>query len=246
MSHLGDRRRNLGPTDFDAFYPLEKQQQKLELTDGLRPVYLSQSVVRNASGSAYIEIGDTRIEACVYGPQPRRGEFEQQSNITVNVRIQPFALIPSSENVERMTEDFVRSSLIRAILLDQYPKSDISVLINVLSGPQTTSTLMAAALNATSMAVVSAGIALHDLLAAGAVAWVDGKVYADVDVPNTDKQLVAAYQTSSDQLVAIEVLSNEGIPRQELKAMLDKSLDTAKTMKTVMESYLLESYAGES
>lgn len=249
MSGLGDRRRNLGPVDAVPFQvPFTKTQPALR--DGLRPVYISQGVAAHATGSAYVESGETRIQSSVYGPQQARGtgEFKSQAQVTVNVDIESFAGSRSGDsNVERTIADFVRTSVIPVMILKNYPKSDIIIRLSVLSAPhEALASLLAVAVNSTVLALVNSGISLRDMVTAvGAAICDDGRVVADVDAELHRKQAVCSYSLSqgAGKLVGFLATSDVDIPKNELESLFKKAEEAAVDLRRLFNGYLVENYA---
>lgn len=58
----------------------------------LRPIFLRTGVVTQAVGSAYIEVGKTKILCSVYGPrQSRNVQFSEQGRLWCDFKFAPFA-----------------------------------------------------------------------------------------------------------------------------------------------------------
>lgn len=249
MSGLGDRRRNLGPVDAIPFR-IPQREAEVSFKDGPRPVYVCQGVTAHATGSAYVESGYTRIQSSVYGPQQARGagEFRTHAQVTVNVHIESFAGSRAGDsNAERTIADFVRTSVIPVMILSEYPKSDITIRISVLSAPnQAMAPLLAVAVNSTVLALVNAGISMHDMVTAVGTAILDDRrVVADVDAEPHRKQAVCSYSLGrgSGKLVGFLATSDVALPREELELLLKRAEEAATDLRRLFNGYLVEDYA---
>lgn len=243
-SALADRRRNLGPTDLQTFeVPNSKEQNTPSVK--LRPIYISQGIAAHASGSAYLEVGNIKLHATVHGPQQDRGGFNDSAKVEVNVHVENFAGIASKDDVEQTTSDFIRSSITPIIALKQYPKSSFIISLNILSGVASGSQL-AASINVVNMALVNAGVALHDMATGVAVSKIeDGSVFLDADFDESTpglRQIVATYSNSSSKLVSMMITSQGAISRQDISSLLDKASSAAQETRQVLDSYLVEDY----
>lgn len=241
---LADRRRNLGPTDLQVFeVPFKKDEAAPSVK--LRPMFISQGMAAHASGSAYLEVGDIKLHATVHGPQQDRGDFNDSAKVEVNVNVENFAGISAKDDVEQTTSDFIRSSITPIIALKQYPKSSFVISLNILSGVESGSQL-AASINVVTMALVNAGVALHDMVTGVSVSKTDdGAIYLDADFKeNTPglKQIVASYSTVSSKLVSMMITSQDAIAKEDVTILLDQALSAARDIRQVLNSYLIEDY----
>lgn len=239
---LADRRRNLGPTDTVPL-AVEGVKREPELSDGLRPVFIAQGVASHANGSAYLEVGECRFQCSVYGPQPSRKDFNPRAEVNVNIEIENFAGIEDHENTERTISDFVKTCVTPAIVLDDYPKSEITITVTVLAAGPSLYTQLAAAVNVATLGLINAGIALHDMVTAVSVAVHENVVYTDVDLFDDATRLVGAYLMAQDKLVGVSVGSKTDVKKIELENMLEKSRQAAIELRKVFNGFLVEDYA---
>lgn len=98
--------------------------------DDTRPLFCEIGVVADASGSAYIEIGKTKVMCSVQGPAaPQRGVFSDTGSLECDVRYAPFACsdIRSMQAEERYMSSMLEDCLKSIIHLECYPKTVISL-----------------------------------------------------------------------------------------------------------------------
>jgi exosome complex component RRP41 len=155
--------------------------------DELRPMKMEVGVLKNADGSAIVEVGNTKILAAVYGPRemhPRHLALPNRAVLRVRYHMTPFSTderknpAPSRREIE--LSKVIREALESQILVEQFPRTSIDVFMEVLQADAGT---RLASLMAASLAVVDAGIPVRDLIAAVAVGKADGVVVLDLNEP---------------------------------------------------------------
>ena len=125
-----------------------------------------------ASGSCIFEMGLTSVLACVFGPTEctrRSDELSDRAVLSVNVRIAPFAASSSDRRVvnpntdRRLVEQshLIRKAMEAAILLHLYPRAKIHIEVYILADD---GGRLSAAINATTCALIDAGIGLKDMV----------------------------------------------------------------------------------
>jgi len=157
---------------------VEASEKKLRRPDGrtgggsLRPLAAEVSCLKRADGSAKFSSGSTQILAAVYGPAaPRIPSRERISEASVGVVFKFGTKAAStSDNTsnthpgyganERELERFIGDSLMACIAIDQYPRTVIEVVIQVIKAD---GSLVATALNAATLALLDAGIQMKSL-----------------------------------------------------------------------------------
>jgi exosome complex component RRP41 len=153
--------------------------------DGRRTGELRQVSVKlghdgSYDGSAHFQIGQTRILAEVFGPhelQSRRQEGQDRAVIKVEFSPVPFSesdskrkrVGPNKQSSELVLA--VQKALEASIVVTNYPNTQIDVCLTVL---QDDGAKLTACINAASLAVIDAGIAMTDLLVACTVGVLKG------------------------------------------------------------------------
>lgn len=201
-----DRRRILGPQS--AATPsrtTEADSVQLGTEDGSQiKFFIKSGLLKNASGLAYLETGDTIVEVSVYGPRPIRGLYIERASLSVECRFLPYITQPNEvvfngnanrnngrtglTSIEHRILSFVETALLSTIPLEKYPKSTIDVFVNVLSfNSNTRSVLNLAAWTVTcaSLAMVDANIEMRDLITGGHVRVSDGVALLDPTVSDS-------------------------------------------------------------
>ena len=149
---LVDPKRNCGPED--AYEPpiLRPAKTKDQLLDGeeqprpdgrrndqLRPFYLKTGIITKAQGSVYIEQGQTKIVAAVYGPKEvlKREDFSLKGKVMCEFKYMPFSRATTYSEPRQTFEEKVISKTIAeamegVIILSKFPKSEDLLSIQII------------------------------------------------------------------------------------------------------------------
>ncbi|MEM3965013.1 MAG: exosome complex exonuclease Rrp41 [Thermoplasmata archaeon] len=151
----------------------------------LRPIRIEAGVLERADGSAYIEWGNNKIIAAVYGPRevypkhmqdPSRAILRARYNMaafTVDERKKPG---PDRRSIELSL--VISNALSSVVLLEQFPRTSIDVFIEVLQADAGT---RIAGLTAASVALADAGIPMKDLIVGCAAGKIENTVVLDLN-----------------------------------------------------------------
>ncbi|KAF9581728.1 Exosome complex component RRP41 [Lunasporangiospora selenospora] len=159
--------------------------------DGRRPAELRKitsttSVLSQADGSAYIEHGNTKVLAAVYGPcevRHRALAVHDRAIINVELNVAPFS---TSERRRRTKTDkrllemssFVKQTFEAVVMMNLYPRSQIDVYLQVI---QHDGAMLQACINATTLALIDAGIAMSDYVCACTAGWIEREPAIDLN-----------------------------------------------------------------
>ena len=152
--------------------------------DELRQIKIEAGVLKRADGSAYVEWGENKVLAAVYGPreahpkhlqQPARAIVQCKYNMSafsVDERKRPG---PDRRSVE--ISKVIANALENVIFVEQFPRTSVDIYIDVL---QANAGTRCVGLTAASVALADAGVPMKDLVPACAVGKVAGKVVLDL------------------------------------------------------------------
>lgn len=150
----------------------------------LRSLKITAGFLHRADGSAYLEWGENKILAAVYGPRecvPRHDMNPYKACVRCRYIMAPFASIeehgrsgPSRRSIE--LSKVIREVFENVIISEQFPKTAIDIYIEVLQADGGT---RCAGITAASVALANAGIPMKDLVSAVAVGKVDGELVLD-------------------------------------------------------------------
>jgi len=217
--------------------------------DELRNIKIVASPLKNADGSAYIEWGNNKIIAAVYGPretQPRHLADSSRAIIKCRYAMAPFSSLsehgrsgPNRRAIE--ISKVIKEAFENVVVLTDFPGSQIDIFIEVLQGDGGT---RAAGLTAASVALASAGIQMRDLPYAVSVGRIEEHVA-------TDFTMIEDMYSHSDMPVAISPRNNEiillqmdgGMTKEQLKKAFKIAIDVGKEISTLQKDALREAYA---
>ncbi|KAL8109196.1 exosome complex component RRP41-like [Apium graveolens] len=144
-----------------------------------RPAFLRTGAVNSASGSAYAEIGNTKVIVSVFGPRESKKAmmYSDIGRLNCDVSYTTFAT-PTRGQVSDCKEISARlhKALEGAIILDTFPKTTVDVFALVLeSGGSDLPVVISCA----SLALADAGIMLYDLISSVSVSCLGKNIVID-------------------------------------------------------------------
>jgi exosome complex component RRP41 len=153
--------------------------------DELRPIRMQVGVLANATGSALVEYGRTKVLAAVYGPREPFQKYmvlPDRAILRVRYHMAPFSTTerksPAPSRREIELSKVIREALEDIVLLTEYPRTVIDVFVEVLQADGGT---RVAGVTAASLALADAGIPLRGLVAGVAVGKINGVLVLDLD-----------------------------------------------------------------
>jgi exosome complex component RRP41 len=203
--------------------------------DELRPIRIEADVLKNAEGSAYLEWGDNKVLAAVYGPkeaQPKHIADPNRAIIKCRYQMAPFSSLeehgrtgPNRRAIEisKVTKEVFEN----VILLDQFPGSEIDIFVEVLQSDGGT---RAAGITAAAVALASSGIPMRDIPYAVSAGRIGEHMVLDVNK-------IEDNYSDADMPVAIAPRSGD---------MLLLQMDGALTKEQVSEGLAMVRKAGET
>ncbi len=214
----------------------------------LRPIKIVAGALGRADGSAYIEMGNNKVIAAVYGPREMHPRHEAQPDFAVlrcRYTMAPFSVEerkrpgPDRRSIE--ISKVIREALQPALFLELYPRAVIDVFIEVLQADAGTRT---AGINAAAVALADAGIPMRDLVSAVAVGKVDNTIVIDLmkaeDQWGTTDMPVAMMPRKK----AITLLQMDGhFTEEEFKRALDLAMRGCEQIYEAQRRALKEKYA---
>ncbi len=196
--------------------------------DELRPIKIEVGVLERADGSAYIEWGENKILAAVYGPRevfPKHLQDASKAIVRARYNMAAFSVDerkrpgPDRRSVELSM--VISNALESVVLAEQFPRTSIDVFIEVLQSDAGT---RIAGLTAASVALVDAGIPMRDLIAGCAAGKVGGQVVLDLNKDEDnfgEADLPVAIIPKTKEIVLLQMDGNMSLEE------LDKGMDLA-------------------
>ena len=150
----------------------------------LRPIKMEVGILENADGSAYIEWGNNKIYAAVYGPRevhPHHLAKPDRGILRVFYRMATFSVFdrkrPAPGRREKEISMVITDCLKPVLFLELYPGTSFEVFLNVMDadgGTRCACTTVAA------LALADAGIPMRSLVTSVAMGKIDGELITDL------------------------------------------------------------------
>ncbi|KAH6651678.1 exoribonuclease family protein [Truncatella angustata] len=219
----------------------------------LRRQHASIRTQAAADGSSYLEMGNTKIMCIVSGPSESARRTAQSSNgadVAVSIVIGGFSTVDRqkrSRTDKRLQEmqATIAKALAGTLHAHLYPRSTVSVSLHVLSQD---GSLLAALINASTLALVDAGIPMTDYLAACTAGSTSSHAAGDegadplLDLNQQEEQelpfLTMATLGASDRVAVLVCESRVQIGR--LEGMMAVAADGCKWVRNFLDGVVRE------
>ncbi|KAG2458145.1 exosome complex component RRP41 [Erpetoichthys calabaricus] len=208
----------------------------------LRKIQARMGVFSQADGSAYIEQGNTKALAVVYGPHEIRGSRSKSQHDRAIINCQySMATFSTGERKRRPHGDrkssemtlHLKQTFEAAILTQLYPRSQIDIYVQIL---QADGGNYSACVNAATLAVVDAGIPLRDYVCACSAGFVEDTPLVDLshlEESAGGTQLSLAVLPKAEHLALIEMDSR--LHQDHLESMMDAATQACKDLYAVLD-----------
>ena len=229
-----------------------KKKTKWKRFDGrkvneLRSIRIESSVLPNADGSAYIEMGKNKIVVGVFGPRemhPKRFAKPNMATLRCRYHMAPFSTDPRRSPAPSRRDNeismVIRYALEPAIFLERYPRSVIDVYAEILEADGGTRT---ACINAATVALIDAGIPMRDMVVSCATGKIDDKIILDLgDYEDKEGQadVPVAYMP---KLEKVTLLQMDGVLSvKELEQCIDLAIEGCTQIYEVQREALKKKY----
>ncbi|MDR0334778.1 MAG: exosome complex exonuclease Rrp41 [Methanomassiliicoccaceae archaeon] len=214
----------------------------------LRSIKIEAGVLKNADGSAYVEMGKNKVRAAVYGPRechPRHLQDPTKAIIQCKYNMMAFSVSdrkrpgPDRRSVEisKITADALES----VVLTELFPRASIDVYIEIL---QANAGTRCAGLTAASVALADAGIPMRDIIPAVAVGKADGKVLLDLNKEEDNfgqADVPMALIPKTNEIVLLQMDGN--MTREEFDTAIKMGVDACHEIYAVQKDALRRRYA---
>ncbi|KAM4688266.1 exosome complex component RRP41 isoform 1-T1 [Discoglossus pictus] len=213
----------------------------------LRKIQARMGVFAQADGSAYIEQGNTKALAVVYGPHEIRGSRSKTLHDRAVVNCQySMATFSTGERKRRPHGDrkssemtlHLKQTFEAAILTQLYPRSQIDIYVQIL---QADGGNYCTCVNAATLAVIDAGIPMRDYVCACSAGFIEDTPLADlsyVEEAAGGPQLALALLPKSDQIALLEM--NSRLHEDHLERVMDAASKACKDVYAVLDQAVRE------
>jgi exosome complex component RRP41 len=218
--------------------------------DELRKIKIVAGVVKNAKGSAYIEWGNNKIIAAVYGPKeviPMHEADPTKAIIKCRYSMAPFSSKEEHGKYGQNRRSIEISKVIKhifeeVIFVEKFPGSEIDIYVEVLQGDGGT---RVASITAAAVALAISGIPMKEIPVAIGMGKIDGTIVVDLNKIEdnfSDSDVPMAFNRKNEFLLlqADGLLTKEEFKKicelatEKIKAIRKEQLDAIKDYYKVM------------
>ncbi|XP_020278762.1 exosome complex component MTR3-like [Pseudomyrmex gracilis] len=180
-----DQKRINGPetsVPYDIYVPHEARDNAIQLNapkrhDGrshneLRNIFLKTGIISQAKGSAYIEMGNTKVICSVFDPRevPNKTGYCVQGELYCEFKFAPFShckrKMYQQDAEEKEYSLILQRALEPAVCLQEFPNFQVDIYATVLDNG---GSALAAAIMAASLALATAGVPMFGLVTASTI-----------------------------------------------------------------------------
>jgi exosome complex component RRP41 len=216
--------------------------------DELRPIKIESSILKNADGSAYLEWGNNKVLAAVYGPKealPKHFADPAKAIIKCKYSMAPFSSMGEhgrSGPNRRATEisKVTREAFENVVMLNDFPGSEIDIFIEILQSDGGT---RAAGITAAAVALASAGIHMKDLIYAVSVGKVGEDLILDLNMIEdnySDCDMPMGISPRNGEFVLVQM--DGSLTKAQLKKAMQMGREAGKTITKIQKDALQKVY----
>ena len=216
--------------------------------EDLRPIKIEVGVVPRADGSCYLEWGQNKVLASVYGPQeclPKHTQDPYRAVIKYIYRMATFS-VPDRKNPRPGRREIEISkvsaeALEKATFLERFPGTEIQVSVQVFDSNAGT---RVACLTAAACAMADAGIPMKDLVSPISIGRAGGHMIVDLtkeeeDAPDAVDAAIAILP-STEEIVLLQM--DGKITAAEWKKMSVLGIKACKQVHELQKEALKKKY----
>jgi exosome complex component RRP41 len=214
----------------------------------LRSIKIEAGPLKNAAGSAYIEWGNNKILAAVYGPKealPKHVSDPERAIIKCRYQMAPFSSLeehsrsgPNRRAIE--ISKVIRETFENVIMLERFPGSEIDIFIEVLQSDGGT---RAAGITVAAVALATSGIPMTDLPYAVSAGKIGDQIVLDlnkIEDNHSDSDVPISISPRQDKILLLQM---DGImSRDEINKAISMVKDAGQTISKIQKDALKLTY----
>jgi len=216
--------------------------------DELRPIRIEAGVLKKADGSAYLEWGNNKVLAAVYGPReahPRHLQNPTRALVQCRYNMAPFSVTdrkrpgPDRRSVE--ISKVISEAFASVVFSEQFPRTSVDIFIEILQADAGT---RCAGLTAASVAPADAGIPMRDLVTSCASGKIGGVVAVDLNKEEDnfgDADCPMAIVPRTGEIVLLQMDGH--LTPQEFDKAMELSIGATKKIYEIQRDALRRRYA---
>ncbi len=217
----------------------------------MRKLKIEANVLKNAEGSAYLEWGNNRVLAAVYGPKeamPKHMADPTKAIIKCRYSMAPFSSLEEhnrsgpnrrATEISKVTKEVFEN----IVFLNEFPGSEIDIFIEILQSDGGT---RAAGITAASVALANAGIKMKDLVYAVSAGRIGDHVVLDVDMLEdnySDADMPMAIAPRNNEVLLLQM--DGGLTKEQFKEAVGMVIGAGKTISKIQRDALTAAYNKE-
>ncbi|EET89575.1 MAG: exosome complex exonuclease Rrp41 [Candidatus Micrarchaeales archaeon] len=214
----------------------------------LRPLKIEAGILANANGSAYLEWGNNKVLAAVYGPKeatPRHLADTNKAIIKCRYSMAPFSSMgdhgrsgPNRRAIEisKVTKEVFEN----VVMLEEFPGSEIEIFIEILQSDGGT---RAAGITAAAVALANAGIHVKDMVYAVSAGRIDEHVVIDVNMIEdnySDADMPVSISPKDNSVLLLQM--DGGFTKEQFGEAMKMILESGKVISKVQRDALKRLY----
>ena len=214
----------------------------------LRPIKIEAGILKNADGSAYLEWGNNKVLAAIYGPKeavPKHFADPAKAIIKCRYSMAPFSGLSDhgrsgpnrrATEISKVTKEVFEN----VVLLNEFPGGEIDIFIEILQSDGGT---RAAGITAASVALANAGIHMRDIVYAVSAGRIGEHVVLDVNMIEdnySDADMPMAISPRNGDVLLLQM--DGGFTREQLNEAMGMVLEAGKTISRVQREALEKLY----
>lgn len=215
----------------------------------LREISMKVGVLKQAAGSAMVQMGKNKVIAGVYGPREVFPKFLTQPDraiIQCRYVMAPFSSLEEHgrSGPNRRSQEIskvIKHVFENAVLVHQFPKTVINISMEVLQSDGGT---RVASLNAASLAIVDAGLPMKDIVTAVSVGKAGGEMIVDLSKEEDNhgqSDIPMAFSMRTGELLLYQM---DGLlTKEEVDKAIRMGFEAAKNVRAFQEAALVEKYS---
>ena len=214
----------------------------------LRPIKIEAGILKNADGSAYLEWGNNKVLAAIYGPKeavPKHFADPAKAIIKCRYSMAPFSGLSDhgrsgpnrrATEISKVTKEVFEN----VVMLNEFPGGEIDIFIEILQSDGGT---RAAGITAASVALANAGIHMRDIVYAVSAGRIGEHVVLDVNMIEdnySDADMPMAISPRNGDVLLLQM--DGGFTREQLNEAMGMVLEAGKTISKVQREALEKLY----
>ncbi|MGI0141103.1 MAG: exosome complex exonuclease Rrp41 [Candidatus Micrarchaeales archaeon] len=214
----------------------------------LRPIKIVAGGLKNAAGSAYLEWGNNKVLAAVYGPKealPKHTQDPEKAVVKCKYSMAPFSSLeehnrsgPNRRAIE--ISKVTREVFEKVILLEDFPGSEIDIFVEVLQSDGGT---RAAGITCAAVALATSGIPMTDLPYAVSIGKVGDTLILDLNKAEdnySDADMPVAIGPRNDDILLLQM--DGTLTKEDVSTGFKMIKEAGKTITKLQRDALTSPY----